>query len=155
MDRGPKSDESDLALIRALQINGRVTFRELEDASGLPYSSTLRRVRVLMESGLLRILALENPLRAGSKAQAGVGLVINGPVDPVREALLTLPEVEFGVLVSGSYDLLLDVSCADKGASVNLVDRHLRTILGVVRVEPWQYLDVLRLPYAWAGIDIK
>jgi len=146
-------DEQDHLLIKALQADGRATFRTLEAASGLPYSSARRRVLHLIDSGLVRIVTVENPLTISSRVQAAVGLKVQGSTATVREALNALPEVEVAVTTAGSFDLMLEVVCEDKSALERLIDQRLRAIPGVVGTETWQYLDLVKLPYTWAGLE--
>lgn len=146
-------DAQDHSLIKALQADGRATFRMLEAASGLPYSSARRRVLHLIESGLVRIVTVENPLTISSRVQAAVGLKIQGSTATVRQALNELPEVEVAVTTAGSFDLMLEVVCRDKSDLGRFIDQRLRALHGVVATETWQYLDLVKLPYTWAGLE--
>jgi DNA-binding Lrp family transcriptional regulator len=146
-------DAQDRSLIKALQADGRATFRTLEAASGLPYSSARRRVLHLIESGLVRIVTVENPLTISSRVQAAVGLKVQGSTATVRQALNELPEVEVAVTTAGSFDLMLEVVCQDKPDLGRLIDQRLRALPGVVATETWQYLDLVKLPYTWAGLE--
>lgn len=141
--------EADRALIRRLQLDGRASFRDLHEASGLTYTSTRRRVRWLLESGVVQVLAIENPLRGST--QAMVGMNVQGPLGPVNDALQRLPEVEVVIGATGSFDLLVEVTCTNRLELARLVGEDLRSIAGVSRLSTFPYLEVVKLPYAWAG----
>ncbi|MFF4253873.1 Lrp/AsnC family transcriptional regulator [Streptomyces sp. NPDC001663] len=148
----PSLDKADRALIKALQSDGRASFRELQEVSGLTYSSTRRHVRALMDSGLLRIVTIENPLSMRSRVQATIGVTVHGPIGPALTTLKQIPEIEVLITAAGSFDLLMEVSCTDKEALARLTGDRLRTIAGVVGSHTLQYLEVVKLPYAWAGL---
>ncbi|MGW2288776.1 Lrp/AsnC family transcriptional regulator [Streptomyces phaeochromogenes] len=148
----PSLDDADHALIKALQTDGRTSYRELQEVSGLTYTSTRRRVRGLMDSGLLRIVTIENALSMRSRVQATIGVTVHGPIGPALSALKQIPEIEVVITAAGSFDLLIEVSCTDKEALARLTGSRLRTIAGVVGSNTLQYLEVVKLPYAWAGL---
>lgn len=154
-DRGelPRLDDADRALIKTLQADGRATYRALEEASGLTYSSTRRRVKALLDEGVVRIVTVENPLLVGASVQAGIGIQIDGRLNAAREAIMELPEVEVAVSTAGSFDLMLEVTCPDKRALNELAGERLRAIPGIARTQTFQYLRLVKLPYTWAGLE--
>jgi DNA-binding Lrp family transcriptional regulator len=74
-------DEKDLQIIAALQINGRTNFAEL--ATGIDLSQAAIRLRVnrLLESGVLEIVAITDPLSIGFTVQAMIGLTVDGDIE--------------------------------------------------------------------------
>jgi DNA-binding Lrp family transcriptional regulator len=62
-DRGLSDD--DMALVHALQINGRASFREIADVLGISDQTAARRWSRLRSAGTLRLLGLTDPLRLG------------------------------------------------------------------------------------------
>ncbi|MDJ1132163.1 Lrp/AsnC family transcriptional regulator [Streptomyces iconiensis] len=57
--------EEDMALVHALQVNGRASFREIADALGVSDQTAARRWTRLRSAGKLRVLGLTDALRLG------------------------------------------------------------------------------------------
>jgi Lrp/AsnC family transcriptional regulator for asnA, asnC and gidA len=145
-------DEVDHAIISELQIDGRVSFQELAEKIGVPYQTTRRRARHLLESGVVRPQVLTNRLVEGSAVIAGVNLRTSGPIPAIAKELAKLDEVEIAVLTTGSFDLMLEVACRDRQHLANLVGEVLPSIKGVVSTETNIYLRVVKLPQSWDGL---
>ena len=67
-------DEVDKAIIRELQADGRMAYTRLAPIVGLSQAATRQRVQRLLESGVMQIVAVTDPLKLGFKVQAIVGL---------------------------------------------------------------------------------
>jgi Lrp/AsnC family transcriptional regulator for asnA, asnC and gidA len=145
-------DEVDHAIISELQIDGRVSFQELAERIGVPYQTTRRRARHLLENGVVRPQVLTNRLVEGSAVIAGVNLRTSGPIPAIAKELAKLDEVEIAVLTTGSFDLMLEVACRDRQHLANLVGEVLPSIKGVVSTETNIYLRVVKLPQSWDGL---
>ncbi|MEV7385993.1 Lrp/AsnC family transcriptional regulator [Streptomyces sp. NPDC091215] len=145
-------DKDDRALIAALQQDGRASFKELAEHSGMSYASARRRVLRLLEHGVVKIVTITNQLLYGRRMQGGVGLKIQGPVPEVVCHLRDIGEVEVVAATTGPYDLVLEVNCADRAALYNLTGTVLRTIPGVVSTETFNYIDIHKLPYTWTAL---
>jgi Lrp/AsnC family transcriptional regulator for asnA, asnC and gidA len=146
-------DDTDRRLIRLLQNDGRATVAELAEATHLPYTSARRRFTRLFESGVLRTVTLTNPLLYRPRIQACIGVRTHGPVSRVVEALRTVPGVDLIVATTGPFDLVLEVTCTDVQELDNLVGEQLGSLAGVASTETHTYLDILKLPYAWSGLQ--
>lgn len=67
-------DDIDRRLIAILQNDGRRSFKEISEETGIPASSVRYRVQRLEESGTLQIVGVADPLRIGFDRLALVGL---------------------------------------------------------------------------------
>jgi DNA-binding Lrp family transcriptional regulator len=148
-------DETDRKIIRALQDDGRASFQEIAEQIGVPYQSTRRRAKALLDSKTLQPETLVNRIVEGTAVVAGVNLRTNGPIAAIAEKLLLLPEVEIAVVTSGSFDLLLEVACRDRDHLANLVGSIIPSIPGVASSETSIYQRVLKLPQSWSGLVRK
>ncbi|MFB9505633.1 Lrp/AsnC family transcriptional regulator [Streptomyces aurantiacus] len=122
-------DALDMALLRELQNDARQTNRDLAAKTGVSPSTSLERVRVLREGGLITgyhaALDLE---AAGRPVQALISVRIRPPARPViegfREWAQQLPEVIAMFVTSGAYDFLLHVAVPDvNGVYAFVIDR--------------------------------
>ncbi len=112
---GLKLDRYDRAIVRALQLDGRITNSQLADSVSLSESACLRRVRALEESGFIEGYTAH--LRA------------------FEEAARQVPEVMECYLMSGEYDYLLRVVLADTADFERLHSQHLTRLPNVARVQ--------------------
>jgi Lrp/AsnC family transcriptional regulator for asnA, asnC and gidA len=151
---GPREefDDADRALVAVLQQDGRASFKELAEQSGVPYASARRRVLRLLERGVVRIVTITNQLLYGRRVQAGIGLRVQGPIPEVVRRLESIEEVEVVTATTGPYDLLLEVSCASRADMYRLTGTVLRQIEGITSTETFSYIDIHKLPYTWTAL---
>lgn len=141
-------DEKDLKIIAALQINGRANFAEL--ATGIDLSQAAIRLRVnrLLESGVLEVVAVTDPLSIGFTVQAMIGLTVDGDIEALSEEIGAREYAVYVVLTAGRFDLLVEVLCADNDHLLEVMS-DLRALDGVSSVEAHTYLRLTKQTYAW------
>jgi DNA-binding Lrp family transcriptional regulator len=144
-------DATDRRLVHLLQRDGRATFAELAEATGLPYTSARRRIMRLFQSDVLQTVTLTNPLLYRSRVQATVGVRVHGPISNAIEALRTVPNVDLIIATTGTFDIVLEVTCADVHELAGLVGDTIRSLPGIGSTETYTYLEILKLPYTWSG----
>ncbi len=74
---------------------------------------------------------------------------IEGDVEAVADQLEALPEVDYLVITAGSFDVLLEVVCEDDDHLLEIVNRRIRAIPGVVHTETFVYLKLRKQIYTW------
>jgi Lrp/AsnC family transcriptional regulator, regulator for asnA, asnC and gidA len=141
-------DDKDLQLIAALQINGRTNYAEL--ATGIDLSQAAIRLRVnrLLESGVLEIVAITDPLSIGFTVQAMIGLIVDGDIEALSNEIGTREYAVYVVLTAGRFDLLVEVLCADNDHLLEVM-ADLRALDGVSSLEAHTYLRLTKQTYAW------
>jgi Lrp/AsnC family transcriptional regulator, regulator for asnA, asnC and gidA len=138
-------DEVDRALIALLQEDGRLPYSRLAPAVGLSEAATRQRVQRLIDSGVIQVVAVADPLRTGAgRILAMVGVRADGDVRVVAEAIAALDEAIYVVATSGPYDVLAEVVCADHDHLLRLLNERLRAIDGVRSTESWIELGVFK-----------
>jgi Lrp/AsnC family transcriptional regulator for asnA, asnC and gidA len=147
----PALDDGDRALIRALQLDGRASFRDLAETTGLSYSNARRKTRALLESGAVRVITTVNRLASREAQIAAVGVTTSAPARAVAEALAEIEEVEVLIQTAGPIDLVLEVACIDREHLASLVSDRIRGTPGVVSTETFVYVQILRLPVQWGS----
>lgn len=148
-------DEFDLKIVKALQADGRASFQEIAEQIGMPYQTTRRRAKALLDNEVVRPETLVNRIVEGTAVVASVGLRTTGPMPKIAAELLKLKEVEIAVHTTGSFDLMLEVACRDRGHLSQLVGNVLTSIPGVISTETTIYQHVLKLPQSWSGLVRK
>lgn len=133
-------DATDLAILRALQHDGRLQNLQLAETVGLSPSPCLRRVRRLEEDGVIeRYVALLDPARIGFGMTmfARISLVAQDAetVEHFAEAMRRLPQVMECYIMAGECDALLRVVAADIDAYRRFQSTHLTRANGVQTVK--------------------
>jgi len=142
-------DDIDKALVEALQRDGRLPYTKLADQVGLSEAAVRQRVQRLIESGVTQIVAVTDPMMLGFHRMAMVGVRVEGDLRGVADKLAEIPEVDYVVIVSGSFDLLLEVVCEDDAHLLALLNEKVRTLPGVRSTETFTYLRLSKQTYAW------
>lgn len=135
-----KLDRYDRAIVRALQLNGRITNSDLAQQVSLSESACLRRVRALEECGFIEgYTALINQQRAGCPVSVFVTITLERQEQAFliefEQAVRQVPEVMECYLMSGEYDYLLRVVLADTADFERLHSQHLTRLPHVARVQ--------------------
>jgi DNA-binding Lrp family transcriptional regulator len=108
-------DELDVAILRAVQADARMTNRELAASVGVAPSTSLERLRALRRRGVITGFTAQVDLAAiGRPVQALVSVRIRPPSRPVlesfREWVRTFPEVVGIFVTTGGDDFLLHMA---------------------------------------------
>jgi Lrp/AsnC family transcriptional regulator for asnA, asnC and gidA len=142
-------DDIDKALVEALQQDGRLPYTKLAGQVGLSEAAVRQRVQRLIESGVVQIVAVTDPSMLGFHRNAMVGLRVEGDLRAVAHDIAAIPEVSYVVVVSGSFDLLMEVVCEDDDHLLALLNDKVRAIPGVRSTETFTYLRLFKQTYAW------
>src|ERR687895_543793 len=102
---GAPLDDVAKAIIEQLQQDGRRSYAAIGKVVGLSEAAVRQRVQRLMESGVMQIVAVTDPLQLGFARQAMVGITVSGPLETVADAVAELEEVDYVVITAGTYDL--------------------------------------------------
>jgi Lrp/AsnC family leucine-responsive transcriptional regulator len=111
-------DRFDLAILRALQVEGRLTAVELARRIGLSKSPVQARIKRLEEAGVIAgYRAILDPVRLGQAHVAFVEVRLSdtreAALTAFNRAVLAVPEVEQCHMMASSFDYLLKVRTAD------------------------------------------
>jgi Lrp/AsnC family transcriptional regulator for asnA, asnC and gidA len=142
-------DEIDKAIIRELQLDGRTAYAKLGPAVGMSQAAVRQRVQRLIESGVMQVVAVTDPLTLGFGLQAMVGVTVDGDLRRAAAELAKIDEVAYVVVTSGRFDLLVEVVCRDNEQLLALVNDVVRAIPGVRTTETFTYLHLEKQTYSW------
>ena len=146
---GVALDEVSKGIIEQLQQDGRRSYAAIGKVVGLSEAAVRQRVQRLVESGVMQVVAVTDPLELGFARQAMVGIRVHGPLEPVADTLAELPEVDYVVITAGSYDVLAELVCESDDHLLSLISGRIRTIEGVVSTETFMYLKLRKQTYSW------
>jgi Lrp/AsnC family transcriptional regulator for asnA, asnC and gidA len=142
-------DDVSKAIIEHLQEDGRQSYATIAKHVGLSEAAVRQRVQRLLDSGVMQIVAVTDPLQVGFRRQAMIGIRVDGDLTPVGDALTAMNEVDYVVTTAGSFDLLAEVVCEDDDELLELLTKRIRTLPGVASTETFVYLKLNKQHYNW------
>lgn len=146
--RAPLDDVSK-AIIEQLQQDGRRSYASIGKVVGLSEAAVRQRVQRLVDSGVMQVVAVTDPLELGFARQAMIGIRASGPLEPLADAVAALDEVDYVVITAGSYDLLVEVVCESDEELLSVLSSKIRTLENVVSTETFMYLQLRKQTYSW------
>jgi Lrp/AsnC family transcriptional regulator for asnA, asnC and gidA len=147
-------DETDRAIIARLQYDGRMPFTDIAAEVGLSEGSVRRRVKRLVDSGVLQIVGVVEPQYLNWQAAGMIGVSVEAErVDAVAEQIAQFPEVSYLFMASGGFDLFVEVFCRDRDHLASFLNEKLRQVPGVERTETFMILKMYKLSYRWGEAE--
>ncbi len=142
-------DDVSKAIIEQLQQDGRRSYAAIGKVVGLSEAAVRQRVQRLVDSGVMQIVAVTDPLELGFARQAMVGINVAGPVAPVADKIAGLEEVDYVVVTAGSFDILAEVVTESDEDLLKVISDRIRVVEGVVSTETFVYLRLRKQTYSW------
>lgn len=142
-------DDTDKAIIRQLQVDGRMPYAQLAPVVGLSEAATRQRVNRLTERGVVSIVAVTDPLVLGYGYQSMLGIRVDGEVTSTADKLGQIEALEYVVITAGRYDVLAEVVCTDADHLLRVIDEDIRSVPGIRSVETITYLRIVKQQYDW------
>ncbi len=142
-------DETSKRIIEQLQEDGRRPYAAIGKAVGLSEAAVRQRVQRLLDSGVMQIVAVTDPLQVGFPRQAMIGIEVEGDIASVADQLAGMREIDYVVVTAGSFDLLVEVVCEDDDHLLEVVSTRIRGLSGVRRTETFVYLKLRKQLYNW------
>ncbi|MEZ5116289.1 MAG: Lrp/AsnC family transcriptional regulator [Candidatus Nanopelagicales bacterium] len=142
-------DDVSKAIIEQLQEDGRRPYAAIGKAVGLSEAAVRQRVQRLLDSGVMQIVAVTDPLQVGFPRAAMIGVRVEGDIEIVAEKLESMPEIDYLVITAGGYDILAEVVAEDDEHLLEIVNRRIRSIPGVRVTETFVYLKLRKQIYTW------
>lgn len=125
-------DDVDRDILRELELDGRISNKDLADIVGIAPSTCHARVRALRESGVIRGFSADvDPRALGRGLQAIIAVRLQAQararLGAFARDLAGRPEVRDVYLLGGSEDVIAHVQVADSDALRQFVIDHLST----------------------------
>ncbi|MGW3952282.1 Lrp/AsnC family transcriptional regulator [Streptomyces sp. NPDC004752] len=142
-------DDIDRAILRELQVDGRIPYAELGPKVGLSPSAARLRLQRLIDTKAVQVVGVTDPMTMGQQAMALLGLRIGGDSRAVADELSRHDEVVYTVLTSGRYDLFAEVVCGRPGDLLDFINDVVRAVEGVTSVETFTYFAIHTHRFLW------
>ena len=141
-------DNIDLYLLAALRKDGREAFSQIAEQLKVSPGMIRQRYNHLVEDGYLKVVAITNPIQRGFKTMALIGVRTDGfRMLEVADKVAKLDEVVYLVVVSGRYDIMIEVFCRDHEDLLKFITEKLYRIEGVRETETFMHLRIVKEVY--------
>ena len=125
-------DKIDISILSHLQIDGRKSFTEIAKSLGVTEGTVRKRAMKLIEEDVIRIIGLVDPLKVGFEAPAIIQVTVTPPhLEEAAQHIRSFPEVSYLLMVSGEYDLMVEVRCRDRHHLADFIRDDLQKVSGV------------------------
>ena len=135
---GEEMDETDIAIIALLQVDGRMSLAKIGTSVGLSISAVNDRLRGLRARGVLSgTTVIVDPAKVGLGVLAFISVLIDWSAhnEAFSHAVCDMPEVLECHHVTGDWSYLLKVRCWDNGSLEDLISNRIKALPGVTRSE--------------------
>ncbi len=130
-------DTLNRSIVAMLQQDGRMPFAEIAAELKVSEGTIRNRVNGMKQTGMLRIVAIADPVAVEYQTDAMMGLKIAPGHTPqqVAERLARMPDVVYILWVSGRYDLLVEVVSNDRDGLLDFLDSEIHGSPDIASVE--------------------
>ena len=141
-------DELDRQIIALLQLNGRTPYTEIAKSLAVSEATVRNRVSILVNENVIQIIGLVDPYQLGYDAPAIIGVSVEPPMlESAAAEIAVFPEVSYLIMVSGEYDLMVEVMCRNRMELTDFLNQKLRTVAGVTRTQSSLILKTYKMAY--------
>src|SRR5712691_34627 len=144
----PSFDAVSGHIIEQLQQDGRRSYAAIGKAVGLSEAAVRQRVQRLIDTGVMQIVAVTDPMSLGFKRQAMIGIRCSGDLQRVADLLAGMEAIDYVVITAGSFDLLAEVVCEDDDQLLEILGQ-VRSLPSVTTTETLVYLKLRKQTYHW------
>ena len=141
-------DEISKRIIEQLQQDGRRSYAAIGKAVGLSEAAVRQRVQRLTDNGVMQIVAVTDPMMLGFHRQTMIGIKCEGDLERVADHLAGMDEIDYVVITSGSFDVLVEVVCEDDDHLLEILSQ-VRGVPSVTSTETFVYLKLRKQTYSW------
>ena len=135
-------DDLDQKIVKELQKNGRVTNSAIANKYNCNEGTIRQRIKKLIDSGVIKVSAQLNPEKLVNYQLFTLGINVKESRDLaiVAEKLGQLPEAQSVAIVSGRYDILLELAVTEQGSFVEFLTKSLSSIEGIASSESFMLI---------------
>jgi Lrp/AsnC family transcriptional regulator for asnA, asnC and gidA len=144
-------DPMNREIIRRLQDDGRVSFSQIARELGTSEPTVRNRVNRMIDTRLMRIIAVVDPVSLGHNVYAMIGLKLSAGSDPrvTARSFVDCGEVTYVLFGAGRYDLMIEVICPDQDAFRKFVLERCYGNPQIALIEPMMGLQLFKSLMKW------
>ena len=138
----PALDELDQGIMDALRADGRATNSAIAEALSVTEGTVRQRARKLLDSGVFRITGSANPEIMPEHQVCVLGLKVDesNRLEQRAREVAALPEVQSVAIVTGRYDLLVEVLVPSNHGLIGFLSGSLARVSGITSSETFLFL---------------
>jgi Lrp/AsnC family transcriptional regulator for asnA, asnC and gidA len=96
----------------------------------------------------LQIVGVIDPHQVGYDAPAWIGVTVQPPhLEQAAVTVAALPEVSYLIMVSGEYDLIVEVLCRNREHLALFIRDHLQNVMGIQRTQTFFILHTYKMAH--------
>lgn len=142
-------DDIDRAILRELQVDGRIPYADLGPKVGLSPSAARLRLQRLIDTKAVQVVGVTDPMTMGQQTMALLGVRIDGDPRAVADELSQHDEVVYTVLTAGCFDLFAEVVCPRPRDLLDFINDVVQPVEGVASVANFPYFAIHTHRFLW------
>lgn len=136
---GPRSPDNSLnrGIVALLEEDGRMAFSEIAQRLDVSEGTIRNRVAAMKDAGMLRIVAIADPVAAEYRTDAMIGIRVapgHAPAD-VADRLGADSSVIYILWTAGRFDLLIEVVSDSREDFTAFLEAHIHTAADIAESE--------------------
>ena len=145
-----QTDHIDRSIVKALQKNGRESYKNIAEALNVSDGTVRLRVEKMIKNGYLKISASVDPLFFENCIMAQIGINFKVPANKeTMEKISRFKGVQSVNNVTGRYDLVVEVFVNSRKELRQFLIEDLATVGGISETESFVFLETIN---KWAQI---
>lgn len=126
-------DIQDRRLLKTLTRDGQLSAGRVAEELGVTAPTARSRMKNLITNGVLKIVGLIDPMRTAglTVALVGISLQSHQQLDEKLEQISLLDRVNWCAVVTGRYDILVEIVCADIADLYDFLNEDLSRLGGI------------------------
>lgn len=153
-EQQPDIKPFDLMLLREMALDATQTTTDLAKKLGRSRSTVQHRLQELLDTKVIRIVPVHNPVAAGYKMGVLIGLkVLPNRVKAIAEEVAAVPEVRNVIIFAGRYDIVLGAVFPDTDKLSDFFINRLSAVEGISAVDTMVALKMVKASFTAMTAD--
>ncbi len=125
------------SIVAMLETDGRMAFSEIAQELNVSEGTIRNRVNAMKDNGMLRIVAITDPVAAEYQTDAMLGLRVAPGHTPEKVAgrLGANPDVVYVLWVAGRYDLMVEIVSDDRDSFLTFLETQIHGATDIIEAE--------------------
>ena len=141
-------DQLDKTILKSLQKDARKRFTEIAQELGVSEGTVRNRVSRLVKNKTVQFVGLIDPEQMGYNAPAMIGVTVQSNLlENAAREISKFSEVSYLVMISGEYDLMVEVLCKNREDFASFLNDKLRQVKGVSQTQSFMILRTFKMAY--------
>ena len=141
-------DDLDIKIINELQRDGRMPYTDIAKSLNVSEGTVRNRVARLIDEQIIHVVGMLDPTQVGFEAPAMIGISVQPPLlESVAATIAGFDEVSYLIMVSGEFDLFVEVLCRDRDHLASFLNNQIMQVHGVVRMQTFITLRTYKMAH--------